>query len=65
VHGSLRGKASTIFNGDRAKARQFLTQFMNYWMVNDNHEAMLNPYQQTSIALGFIKGLKVDNWKAK
>lgn len=63
--GSFRGKRPTFFDGDRSKAAKFLKAFTDYWISNKNNTARVIPYQRTGVALSFIRGPKVEAWKAK
>ena len=37
-------------------------QFQLWWMINSMAEAMINPFQQITLCLSFIRGEQVDNW---
>ena len=42
--GSLRDRAPQPFKGDQLKALEFLRDFNNYWIINDNNTAMKSIY---------------------
>ena len=65
THESLHRSPPKTFDSDCVKAKKFLIEFTNYWVMNDTNIAIANPCHQTVITLGFIKGPQVDSWKAK
>jgi Retrotransposon gag protein len=60
--GSLRGKAPEVFNGDRTKSKNFISDLRIYFQINRNHKDVKNAYSRTLLALSFIKGPNVVNW---
>jgi len=58
----MKGQPPTIFDGERSKMNQFMTEFQLWWMINNGAEVMNNPFQQITLCLSFIRGPKVDNW---
>ena len=63
--GSLYGKEPREFTGDQESAIDFIWEFNNYWLQNDTHSAMAIPYARVSMALGYMRGKGVNNWKDK
>jgi len=62
ANGSLKGKEPTNFDGDRSKSARFLKEFKLYRILNSGSELITNPYNRVALAIGFIKGPKVDDW---
>src|SRR6266850_1266177 len=60
--GTMKGQPPTIFNGERSKTNQFMTEFQLWWMINSGAEVMNNLFQRIALCLSFIRGPKVDNW---
>src|SRR6267142_1513999 len=60
--GAMKGQPPTIFDGERLKTNQFMTEFQLWWMINSGAEVMNNPFQRIALCLSFIRGPKVDNW---
>ena len=60
--GPLRGKEPTVFSGVRAKAAQFIKDFILWRIVNLRHEAMVDPTQRICLMLLHIRGDAVDDW---
>jgi hypothetical protein len=60
--GGMKGNPPTVFNGDRSKSEEFLKEMKLYWMANSRTPSMQLPYERVAIALGYIRGPKVDNW---
>ena len=60
--GKLGGNPPEEFDGDRAKAEAFKTQFNLYWIANNDADQMTNPMKRAALFLGFIKGPNVKDW---
>ena len=60
--GSLKGKAPEIFNGDRSKSKEFLSELRVYLQLNQKKGDVKNCYSRVLLALSFIKGPNVVNW---
>jgi hypothetical protein len=56
------GSLLRIFDGDRTKAKAFLTKFLGYLMLNHGVPGLESPIRQVALALTLIKGEKVDLW---
>jgi hypothetical protein len=52
----LVGNTPLIFTGDRARAKEFITQWQLYEGVNITNELMRNAYQQAMLFLTYIQG---------
>src|SRR5258708_12667585 len=57
------GREPQIFDGDRAKAEEFITQWNLFVGVNYPNPAIQNPYQRSMMFLTFIQGPQVSKWK--
>jgi hypothetical protein len=58
----LMGSAPTEFDGDRAKADQFINELRHYFRVNTTVPGLQSWIRHVAIALTFIKGPTVDEW---
>ena len=58
----LMGSAPTEFDGDRAKADQFVNELRHYFRVNATVPGLQSWICRVAIALTFIKGPTVDEW---
>src|ERR1700682_5145996 len=63
VEGSLKGKTPKPFTGKRKEAMNFLSDFNNYWICNENNVSMKIPYYRVAICLGFFEGDDICEWK--
>ena len=61
--GALFGAPPPHFSGDRSKATNFLLAFKGWKAANNAKKAMVNPYTQVAVALTFIEGEDVQDWK--
>jgi hypothetical protein len=61
--GALFRAPPPYFRGDRAKANNFLLTFKGWKAANNAKRAMVNPYTHIAVALTFIKGEDVQDWK--
>src|SRR6266850_289142 len=46
TNGAMKGQPPTIFDGERSKTNQFMTEFQLWWMINNGAEVMNNPFQR-------------------
>jgi hypothetical protein len=58
----LMGSAPTEFDGDRAKADQFINELRHYFRINATVPGLQSWIRRVAIALTFIKGPTVDEW---
>jgi hypothetical protein len=54
------GSLPRIFDGDRTRAKAFLTEFLGYLILNQGVAGFKLPIRQVALALTLIKGEKVD-----
>lgn len=60
--GRLKGDGPEKYQGDRDKAREFMRDFVLWWMMNKNNRAFQNPLSCIALFLGKMKGIKVSDW---
>jgi hypothetical protein len=60
----LKGQEPIVFNGDRSKMEEFLTQWELYSGVNYAHSAMQMPFTKAMLFLTYIQGVQVNEWVA-
>jgi hypothetical protein len=58
----LIGREPEIYDGDRVKVENFLTEWNVYRALNDQTRVMATPLERTMLFLTFIRGPKVGNW---
>jgi hypothetical protein len=58
----LIGREPEIYDGERAKVENFLTEWNVYRALNDQTRVMATPLECTMLFLTFIRGPKVGNW---
>jgi hypothetical protein len=58
----LIGREPEIYDGERAKVENFLTEWNVYRALNDQTRIMATPLERTMLFLTFIRGPKVGNW---
>jgi hypothetical protein len=56
----LKGQEPIVFNGDRSKMEEFLTQWELYSGVNYAHSAMQMPFTRAMLFLTYIQGVQVN-----
>jgi len=61
----MKGQPPAVFNGNRSKTNQFMTEFQLWWMINNRSESMTIPFERIALCLSFIRGPDVDNWVAE
>jgi hypothetical protein len=60
----LKGQEPIVFNGDRSKTEEFLTQWELYSGVNYAHSAIQIPFTRAMLFLTYIQGMQVNKWVA-
>jgi hypothetical protein len=60
----LKGQEPIVFNGDRSKTEEFLTQWELYSGVNYAHSAIQMPFTRAMLFLTYIQGAQVNEWVA-
>jgi hypothetical protein len=58
----LGGNPPAIFDGNRSKANNFMTEFNLYRITNHDADHMANPMKRAALFLGFIQGPLVQAW---
>ena len=58
----LRGVAPFVFNGDRKRTEEFLTEWELYRGVNRHHPLMVNAYSRTMLFFSYIQGELTLDW---
>jgi hypothetical protein len=61
--GALFGAPPPRFSRDRTKATNFLLVFKGWKAANNQKKAMVNPYTWVAVALTFIEGEDIQDWK--
>jgi hypothetical protein len=58
----LIGREPEIYDGERAKVENFLTEWNVYRALNDQTRVMATALERTMLFLTFVRGPKVGNW---
>ena len=61
---NLRGTPPAMYDGDRKKSKEFKRDFNLYAVMNDQHELITSPYKKVVLALSFMRGPNINDWKA-
>ena len=61
---NLRGTPPAMYDGDRKKSEEFKRDFNLYAVMNDQHELITSPYKKVVLALSFMRGPNINDWKA-
>jgi hypothetical protein len=59
---SLFGAPLEVFNGNRAKAKEYMHSFKCWWALNEEKTVFNIPYKQVTLCLSYMKGPKVKDW---
>jgi hypothetical protein len=59
---SLFGTPLEVFDGNRAKAKEYMRSFKCWWALNEEKTVFDIPYKQVTLCLSYIKGPKVKDW---
>jgi hypothetical protein len=62
TNGGLKGEGPEKYQGDKDKAREFMRDFVIWWMQNKNNRAFRTPLSRIALFLGKLKGVKVTDW---
>ena len=62
IDSRLKGRAPDTYDGDHTKAEKFVVNFELFWMNNEEHSHMKNPYKQCTYFLRLCSGEQIDNW---
>jgi hypothetical protein len=60
--GGLFGAPPEAFNGDRAKAKEYMHSFKRWWALNKEKPVFSIPYKRVALCLSYMKGAKVEDW---
>jgi hypothetical protein len=60
--GGLLGTPPEAFNGDRAKAKEYMCSFKHWWALNKEKPVFSIPYKRVALCLSYMKGAKVKDW---
>ena len=60
--GGLFGAPPEAFNGDRAKAKEYMRSFKRWWALNEEKPVFSIPYKRVALCLCYMKGAKVEDW---
>jgi hypothetical protein len=60
--GGLFGAPPEAFNGDRAKAKEYMRSFKCWWALNQENAVFSIPYKRVALCLSYMKGAKVEDW---
>jgi hypothetical protein len=59
---SLFGAPPEVFNGNRAKAKEYMHSFKRWWALNKEKTVFDIPYKQVTLCISYMKGPKVEDW---
>ena len=62
--GPLRGQEPEIFDGSRNKSERWAEEFGTFRDINEEHELIVNPYKRVMLALSYMRGPNINDWKA-
>ena len=60
---SLKGAAPKVFDGTRKESERFWDEFADYRRINRKAEVMKEPYSRILMALSYMKGEKIWDWR--
>jgi hypothetical protein len=59
---SLFGTPPEVFDGNRAKAKEYMHSFKCWWALNKKKTVFDIPYKWVALCLSYMKGPKVEDW---
>ena len=59
---SLFGAPPEVFDGNRAKAKEYMRSFKCWWALNEEKTVFDIPYKQVALCLSYMKGPKIEDW---
>jgi hypothetical protein len=59
---SLFGTPLEVFDGNRAKAKEYMRSFKCWWALNKEKTVFNIPYKWVALCLSYMKEPKVKNW---
>lgn len=60
---SMKGSAPKVFDGTRKESERFWDEFADYRRINRKAEVMKEPYSRVLMALSYMKGDKIWDWR--
>jgi hypothetical protein len=60
----LRGQEPENFDDYRHNSERFTEEFATYHDINHDHDLITNPYRRVLLALSYMQGPNVNDWKA-
>jgi len=59
---SLFGAPPEVFDGNRAKAKEYMRSFKHWWVLNEEKTVFDIPYKRVALCISYMKGPKVEDW---
>jgi hypothetical protein len=59
---SLFGAPPEVFDGNRAKAKEYMRSFKCWWALNKEKTVFNIPYKWVALCISYMKGPKVKDW---
>ena len=59
---SLFGAPPEVFDGNRAKAKEYMCSFKCWWALNKEKTVFNIPYKWVALCLSYMKGPKIEDW---
>jgi hypothetical protein len=59
---SLFGAPLKVFDGNRAKAKEYIRSFKHWWALNKEKTVFDIPYKWVTLCISYMKGHKVEDW---
>jgi hypothetical protein len=58
----LFGAPPEVFDGNRAKAKEYMRSFKCWWALNKEKTVFNIPYKWVALYLSYMKGPKIEDW---
>jgi hypothetical protein len=58
----LFGAPPEVFDGNRAKAKEYMRSFKRWWALNEEKTVFDIPYKRVALCISYMKGPKVEDW---
>jgi hypothetical protein len=58
---SLFGAPPEVFDGNRAKAKEYMHSFKRWWALNEEKTVFDIPYKRVALCISYMKGPKVED----
>jgi hypothetical protein len=59
---SLFGAPPEVFDGNRAKVKEYMCSFKHWWALNEEKTVFNILYKRVALCLSYMKGPKVKDW---